>query len=106
MMWNITYKPQAQDDLDHLDGSVRKQVLAAIKKTAQNPLPKNEGGYGNPLGNKYGNNLTGLLKIKLLKAGLRVVYQLIRTETTMEIVVISVRSDSEVYDIAKKRIQR
>ena len=45
-MWNITYKPQAQDDLDHLDGSVRKQVL----------------------------------------------------------VVISVRSDSEVYDIAKKRI--
>lgn len=103
-MWNISYMPQAQDDLDRLDGSVRKQVLAAIKKTAKNPLPKKDGGYGNPLGNKHGNNLTGLFKIKLLKAGLRVVYRLIRTETTMEIIVISVRSDSEVYDIAKKRI--
>ena len=65
-----------------------------------------EGGYGKPLGNKGGHDLTGLLKIKLKDAGLRVVYKLIRTETEMIIVVIGARADDEVYDIASKRNMR
>ena len=59
--------------------------------------------HGKPLGNKSGRNLTGLLKIKLKDAGLRVVYKLIQTETEMIIVVIGARADEEVYDIASKR---
>lgn len=69
----------------------------------QNPLPADENGYGKPLGNQNGNNLAGFLKIKLRAAGLRVVYKLQRTENSMLVIVIGIRSDEEVYDIAQKR---
>ena len=103
MSWEIHYTDEAKADLRNLDGSQRKNVIKAITKVSQNPLPANEGGYGKPLGNKHGNDLTGLCKIKLVKDGIRVVYALIRTETTMKIVVIAARSDDEVYEIAAKR---
>ena len=103
MNWEIHYSDEAKTDLRDLDGSQRKSVLKAIKKVSQNPLPVNEGGYGKPLGNKHGKDLTGLCKIKLMKEGIRVVYALIRTETTMKIVVIAARSDDEGYELAAQR---
>ena len=63
-MWKDKYLKEALDDLDNLDSELREIVLAGIKKVRQNPLPQSEGGYGNPLGNKNGNNLTGFFKIK------------------------------------------
>ena len=65
-----------------------------------------EGGYGKPLGSKGGTDLSGLFKIKLKAAGLRIVYKLIRTETEMLIVVIGARADDEVYQIAEKRARK
>ena len=103
MNWEIHYSDEAKTDLRDLDGSQLKSVLKAIKKVSQNPLPVNEGGYGKPLGNKHGKDLTGLCKIKLMKEGIRVVYALIRTETTMKIVVIAARSDDEGYEVAAQR---
>ena len=103
MNWEIHYSDEAKTDLRDLDGSQRKSVLKAIKKVSQNPLPVNEGGYGKPLGNKHGKDLTGLCKIKLMKEGIRVVYALIRTETTMKIVVIAARSDDEGYEVVAQR---
>ena len=100
----MEYTEQAKDDLKGLDNGERTQVLAAIGKVSKNPLPKNEGGFGNPLGNKLGKNLTGLCKIKLLKLGIRVVYQLVRVDGIMKIIVIAVRVDEDVYKIAAKRI--
>lgn len=102
-MWKIMYTDYSQKDIDNLDGSQKTQVLKAISKVAQNPLAKSEGGYGNPLGNKKGNNLTGFFKIKLLKLGLRVVYRTIKENNIMKIEVISIRNDNEVYRIAKVR---
>lgn len=78
-------------------------VRKAIAKVSQNPLPKDEGGLGTPLGNKNGKNLTGFLKIKLLKSGLRVVYKLVKIENQMLIIVIGARADEEVYNIASVR---
>jgi mRNA interferase RelE/StbE len=101
--WEIRYTDAAKADLNDLDGSQRKAVLKAMEKVSRNPLPISEGGYGKPLGNKLGNDLTGLCKIKLKKEGIRVVYALIRTETAMKIVVVAARSDNEVYDIAAQR---
>ena len=71
----------------------------------QNPLPVYEGGYGKPLGNKNGNDLTGFLKVKLKSAGLRVVYKVVKQNDKMLIIVIGARADEEVYGIAQKRIQ-
>ncbi|MBR1404001.1 MAG: type II toxin-antitoxin system RelE/ParE family toxin [Treponema sp.] len=104
--WIIDYEDEAKEDFDNLDGSQRGYVFKAIEKVSQNPLPQSEGGYGKPLGNKNGNDLTGLFKIKLKRLGLRVLYRLVREHGIMKIVIISVRSDNEVYEQAAKRIQK
>ena len=103
-MWEVRFTDGAKKDLAALDVSVRNQVNKAIRKVSQNPLPKSEGGYGEPLGNKRGKNLTGLLKIKLKKLGTRVVYRLVRTDDVMKIIVVAARTDDEVYEIVAKRI--
>jgi len=59
--WNIRISDEAKKDYYKLDGSLRKQVLAGILKVAEAPLPTPKG-YGRPLGNKYGKNLTGFFK--------------------------------------------
>ena len=105
MNWEVEYLPEAESDLKSLDGSQKILVLKAIKKVKQNPLPVYEGGYGKPLGNKNGNDLTGFLKVKLKSAGLRVVYKVVKQNDKMLIIVIGARADEEVYGIAKKRIQ-
>lgn len=73
--WKIRICNEAKKDYRKLDGSIRKQVVAGILKVAEAPLPS-PNGYGKPLGNKNGNNLTG--------------------------VVISERDDNYCYDLASK----
>jgi mRNA interferase RelE/StbE len=106
MSWVLSYLDEADRDLANLNKGEKAQILKGIRKALVNPLPKSEGGYGHPLGNKHGNNLTGCLKLKFLKLGTRVVYKLIRTEKTMKVVIISARADNEVYNEAKKRIDK
>jgi mRNA interferase RelE/StbE len=89
--------------MEKFSNSQKNQIDKAMLKVSQNPLPQNEGGYGKPLGHRQGKNLTGLCKIKLKKLGVRIIYELIRTETMMEIIVIAARADDEVYEIAAKR---
>jgi len=103
MKCQVEYTDLAKADLKELDGSQSKTVRKAIYKVSENPLPKSEGGYGSPLGNKRGNNLTGLCKIKLLKLGIRVVYKVIKSDKIMKIIVIAAREDDEVYETAAKR---
>jgi mRNA interferase RelE/StbE len=104
--WDVTFLPEAAKDRNALETSARNQVDKAIRKVSQNPLPKSEGGYGNPLGYKQGRNLTGFLKIKLKNLGIRIVYELIRDKSIMQIIVIATRADSEVYDITNSRVHQ
>lgn len=103
MNWTIEFLPEAAEDLLALDGSQKKLILKALQKVRSNPLSQYEGGYGKPLGNKNGNDLSGFFKIKLKSAGIRIVYKLIRIDDKMLIVVIGARADDEVYEIAQKR---
>ena len=100
MNWSIEFLPEAQDDLKKLDGSVRPQILKGIQKVSQNPL---SGGYGKPLGNQSGTDLSGLMKIKFKKVGIRVVYKIEKIENVMKIIIISARTDNQVYEEAEKR---
>lgn len=97
-MWIRSYIPEADKELEKLDGSIRKRVLAGIRKVAKNPLA-----YGKPLGNKNGNNLTGFFKVKYKNIGIRVVYTLILDKKIMNIIVISERDDDYCYKVAGKR---
>ena len=102
-MWELSFLPEAREDLRALDGSQRIRVVKAIAKVQSNPLPSSEGGYGKPLGNKRLSKLSGLMKVKLKSDGIRIVYKLERIEHAMRIVVIGVRSDDAVYREAQKR---
>lgn len=104
MRWNIEYVKEAQRDLRKLDPYVRKLVLKAIEKTAEKPLPPPDG-LGKPLGNHASSKLSGYYKIKLRNLGYRVVYDLVREDGVMKIIIISVRDDEEVYKEAERRIQ-
>ena len=101
MEWKVKITDEAQQDYLKLDGSLRKQVLAGIRKVSKAPLPS-PNGYGKPLGNKNGNNLTGFFKIKYKGIGIRVVYTLVLREAVMNIVVISERNDDFCYALATK----
>ena len=103
MTWCIEFLEEAEKDMKKLDHSAQIQVLKGIKKVSKNPLPIEEGGYGKPLGNKSGMNLTNLMKIKFRDLGIRVVYKTERTNGIMKIIVVSARTDEQVYKDAIKR---
>lgn len=104
---NVEFIKEAEDDFNRLDGSIKFQVAKGIKKVSNNPLPYTEGGYGMPLGNKNGNDLSGYNKIKFAGIGVRCVYQCVYDEKVkMKIIIISMRADNEVYDEAAKRIEK
>ena len=106
MSWHLTYIKKASNDLCRLDDNQKRAVLKAILRVSQNPLPTSEGGYGKPLGNRAGTQLAGLLKIKLKDQGLRVVYQLIRVQQEMRIIIISIRADEQVYKEVQARMDK
>ena len=105
MSWKVKFTDEAKNDLKKLDGSIKKQVLAGIIKVSKAPLPSPHG-YGKPLGNKGGNNLTWFFKIKYRGIGIRVVYTLVLDKTVMNIVVISKRDDEYCYDLATKLYEK
>lgn len=99
MSWLIEYLPEALEEFQKLDNSVRSQIVKGIRKVSQNPLPDYQGGYGKPLS----DNLAGLMKIKFKKIGLRVVYAIETDNNIMKIIIISARADSQVYNEAENR---
>ncbi len=106
MTWCIEFLKEAEKDMKKLDHSMQIQVLKGIKKVSQNPLPVDEGGYGKPLGNKSGTKLTNLMKIKFRNIGIRVVYKIERIDEIMKIVVVSARTDDQVYKEAANRREK
>lgn len=106
MTWSIEFLEEAEKDMKRLDHSVRIQVLKGIQKVSANPLSVQEGGYGKPLGNKTGTNLTNLMKIKFRDLGIRVVYKVVRVDGVMKIIVVSARTDEQVYKEAGKRREK
>ena len=105
MAWNVRITDEAKKDYTKLEGSLRKQVLAGIIKVSKAPLPS-PNGYGKPLGNKNGNNLTGFFKIKYRGSGIRIVYTLVLDKQIMNIVVISSRDDNFCYELATKLYEK
>ena len=94
--WKVELVPEAQNDFNTLDGSVRKQVLKQLIKLEQNP------NYGDPLGNKAGINLDGYFKLYADKKQIRIIYEVV--EDIIKVIANDKREDMEVYRIALKRI--
>ncbi len=93
---NVKFEPGADNDFASLDNSQRLIVFKAIVKVAANPKPRPEG-----LGKPLSGNLAGCCKIKLRDHGIRIIYRLVPPNSkNMDIIIIGMRSDNEVYDLA------
>lgn len=101
--WTLSYLDEAKEDLNELDGSVRAHVVKAVRKVLQNPSPKDQGGYGDPLSNRDDAKLAGLCKVKLRKDGVRIVYKAVEQDGEMIVIVIGARADNKVYREAQRR---
>ena len=106
MKWRLTFLPEAEEDFDKLDGSQKIIVRKALAKIEQNPLPSYEGGYGKPLGNKGGKNLSNFLKVTIKGADIRIVYQTIHIDEMVIVIIIATREDFEVDEEAFARVKK
>lgn len=96
----MTYKLLRHKDFatewDQLPVAIRDQLKKKLAKVIEQPhIPKN----------LLRGDLAGCYKIKLLKAGVRLVYQVIDDEVVILLITVGKRANSVVYDEAKKRIQ-
>jgi mRNA interferase RelE/StbE len=96
----IEFIPEAVEDFDQLDGSVRKKVAKKIDELAENPY------LGKPLGNLNGINLTGFFKLYTDDKNIRIVYRLLQEEMTIvEIWGIGKREKSKIYQTVDRRVR-
>jgi len=101
MAYKVELIPEAGDDFNSLDGSVRKQIAKKIDSLSENPF------LGEPLGNKFGIDLAGFYKLYVIKKKYRIVYHLIGDRLEIvEIVAIGKRDKEEVYRLVAKRLKR
>lgn len=94
--------PEAADEYNNLDGSVRKEVDKKFAKLNENPY------LGLPLGNRNNMDLTGFYKLYLMDKKVRTVYRIIDSETIeiVEVWGIGKRDKMEVYKDVDDRKQQ
>lgn len=95
----MAYSIKVHDDfvmeLAKLSPSIKQQLRKKLDKVVENPhIPKN----------RLRGALHNCYKIKLLKSGIRLVYQVNDDEIFILLLAVGKREDNEVYDIAVKRV--
>ena len=101
MAYKIEFIPGAEKDYATLDKSIRQQVSKKIDALSNNPY------LGEPLGNKFGIDLSGFYKIYVFKKKYRIVYRLIGEHIeVIEIVGIGKRDKEEIYKLVAKRLKK
>jgi mRNA interferase RelE/StbE len=100
MAYKVTFTEDAAKDLKSLDKSIRTQVINKAIALQDNPF------LGDPLGNKFGLDLTGYYKLYVAKKAYRIVYRLVgEAIEVVEIVGIGKRDKEEIYRLVVKRLK-
>lgn len=96
MNWVIEFRPATLRELEKLDPELKRQVVARLESRLIEPeLPKAR------LSGAFGDTY----KIKLKKAGIRVVYQVLPIAGKIRVLAIG-RRDSKIYEVALERRSR
>lgn len=95
----LKWKPEAEEEFDHLDAGVRKQAFAQLEKLAVSPE------LGVPLGNKAGLDLTGYRKLYFGQKKYRIVYTFDRQKGEVVIFAVGKREDMKVYREVVRRLE-
>jgi mRNA interferase RelE/StbE len=94
MTYKLVFKVDAKKEWDALDSTVRSIFAKKLKERIQQPCIKS-------------SRLSGMkdcYKIKLRRAGFRLVYQVRNEELIVSVVAVGKREKNLVYKIASKRI--
>jgi mRNA interferase RelE/StbE len=100
MHYKVQLIEEAREDFKKLDHSQKMQVSKQLKSLEINPHK------GKRLGNKYGINLSGYLKLYAVKKQVRIVYTIKEKEILVEVISIGMREDFAVYKEAFRRIRK
>ena len=95
MAYSIRVHEEFVAELNKLDHTIKQQLRKKLDKVVENPhVPKN----------RLSGELHNCYKIKLRKAGVRLVYQVNDDEIYILMLTVGKREDNEVYDTALTRI--
>ena len=93
-MYTLQFVPAALDEWNALDGSVKEILRAALRKRLEQPkLP----------GSALKGKLAGCYKIKLVKQGYRLIYEVLEAEVVVLVLAVNKREDALAYLLAEKR---
>lgn len=93
-IYRLVFKEEAKKEWDNLDSTVRTIFAKKLKERIQQPRVESS----------RLNGMKDCYKIKLNRAGFRLVYQVRDNELIVSVVAVSKREKNLVYKIAKKRI--
>ncbi|MGX2951084.1 type II toxin-antitoxin system RelE family toxin [Ursidibacter sp. B-7004-1] len=95
MAYSIKVHDDFVEELNKLDATIKAQLRKKLDKVVENPhIPKN----------RLAGDLHNCYKIKLKRAGVRLVYQVNDNEIYILLLTVGKRADNEVYNTALKRI--
>lgn len=97
MVYKLEWKEEANIEFADLDNSIKKKVINQLYKIERNPE------LGDPLGNRYGCNLTGFMKLYFFRKKYRIVYKYSEKNKTVTIWGIGKRDHKEIYKEINKR---
>ena len=95
MAYSIKVHADFVSELNKLDPIIKQQLRKKLDKIIENPhIPKN----------RLSGELHNCYKIKLRKAGVRLVYQVNDDEIYILLLTVGKRADNEVYNAALTRL--
>lgn len=93
--YELEFLTSAANEYGKLDSSVRAQLDKKLIKRLEHPHVVKDRLSG----------LDGAYKIKLRKAGVRLIYQVIDNELVVLVIAVGMRNDKQVYKEAKKALE-
>ena len=94
IMYRLVFKEEAKKEWDNLDTTIRS--IFAIKLKERLEQPRNESARLSGMKDCY--------KIKLNRAGFRLVYQVREEEVVVAVIAVGKRERNAVYKLASKRL--
>jgi mRNA interferase RelE/StbE len=99
MVYRIEFLPEAVQEFEALDGSLKKLAARQIEKLQERPE------LGKSLGNKMGIDLTGYRKVYFGKKSYRIVYEIQQQRLVVLIIGVGKRARAEVYREVARRLR-
>lgn len=94
--YRLAFEDHARAEWDKLDGSVKEPLRRLLKKRLESPHVPSAALHG---------ELANCYKIKLLKQGYRLIYQVIDQQLIVLVISVGKRDKNAVYEAAMKRLQ-